>query len=65
MGRTLDAMHEGRLALPSIAVPPLGSGLDWHAVRPLIAARLRGLDCAVTVFEPGPAATRPLCHERR
>ena len=57
-----------RLRVPSIAVPPLGcglGGLDWHTARPLIAARLHGLDCAVTVLEPGPAATPPPHHERR
>ena len=57
-----------RLRTPSIAVPPLGcglGGLDWHIVRPLIAARLHGLDCAITVLEPGPAATPPSHRERR
>ena len=57
-----------RLRVPSIAVPPLGcglGGLDWHTVRPLIAARLHGLDCAIAVFEPGPAATPGTRHERR
>ena len=57
-----------RLRVPSIAVPPLGcglGGLDWHTVRPLIAARLHGLDCAVAVFEPGPAATPGSHQERR
>ena len=57
-----------RLRLPSIAVPPLGcglGGLDWHTVRPLIAARLHGLDCAIAVFEPGPAATPETHHETR
>ena len=57
-----------RLHIPSIAVPPLGcglGGLDWHTVRPLIAARLHRLDCAITVLEPAPAATAPTHHERR
>ena len=57
-----------RLRVPSIAVPPLGcglGGLDWHTVRPLIAARLHGLDCAIAVFEPGPAATPGTRPERR
>ena len=57
-----------RHRVPSIAVPPLGcglGGLDWHTVRPLIAARLRGLDCAIAVFEPVPAATPPPHRERR
>ena len=57
-----------RLRAPSIAVPPLGcglGGLDWHIVRPLIAARLHGLDCTIAVFEPDPAATPPPHHERR
>ena len=57
-----------RLRIPSIAVPPLGcglGGLDWHTVRPLISTRLHGLDCAIAVFEPAPAATRPPHHERR
>ena len=57
-----------RLRVPSIAVPPLGcglGGLDWHTVRPLIAARLHGLDCAIAVFEPGPAATPGTHQDRR
>jgi O-acetyl-ADP-ribose deacetylase (regulator of RNase III) len=39
----------------SIAIPPLGAGnggLDWAAVKPLIAEALGDLDLAVTVFEP-------------
>ena len=52
-----------RLGTPSIAIPPLGcglGGLDWHTVRPLIATRLHGLDCAITVLEPAtPATHRP------
>ena len=57
-----------RLRVPSIALPPLGCGLgrlDWRTVRPLIAARLHGLDCAITVLEAAPAATAPTHHERR
>lgn len=39
----------------SIAVPPLGAGnggLDWSAVKPLIAEALTDLDVSATVFEP-------------
>ena len=54
-----------REAIPSIAVPPLGcglGGLDWQAVRPLIASALGELPATVIVLQPspiGPAHTRP------
>ena len=57
-----------RLRAPSIAVPPLGcglGGLDWHTIRPLIAARLQGLDCAITVLQPPRVATPRTHRERR
>ena len=44
-----------RLGVPSMAVPPLGcglGGLDWDAVRPLLAAHLERLDCTVIVVRP-------------
>ena len=50
------------------AVPPLGcglGGLDWTTVRPLIAARLHGLDCAITVLQPCPAAIPATLNEGR
>ncbi|WEA00704.1 macro domain-containing protein [Mucilaginibacter sp. SJ] len=40
----------------SIAMPALGcgnGGLDWEKVRPMIEGALEGLDCAVSVYEPG------------
>jgi O-acetyl-ADP-ribose deacetylase (regulator of RNase III) len=40
----------------SIAMPALGcgnGGLDWEKVRPMIEGALDGLDCAVSVYEPG------------
>ena len=39
----------------SIAVPPLGcgnGGLDWADVRPIIEAKLRGLDVEVLLYPP-------------
>lgn len=39
----------------SIAIPPLGAGnggLDWVAVKPLIADALDGVQCDVIVYEP-------------
>ena len=43
----------------SVAIPPLGcglGGLDWRAVRPLIADRLADLPGTVIVLEPAPQA---------
>ena len=46
-----------RHGIPSIAIPPLGcglGGLDWHAVRPLVAHCLAGTPATVIVLEPPP-----------
>ncbi len=52
-----------RRNIRSIAIPPLGSGLgglDWHAVRPRIAAALAPLDgVQVIVYEPSSLQERP------
>ena len=47
-----------RHGIRSIAIPPLGcglGGLDWRAVRPLIAACLAGAPATVIVLEPAPS----------
>jgi len=46
-----------RHGIRSIAIPPLGcglGGLDWPAVRPLVAACLAGAPATVIVLQPGP-----------
>jgi len=53
----LAALREEILdrGIQSIAIPPLGAGnggLEWNAVRPLIAQALADLDCTVIVYEP-------------
>ena len=48
-----------RHGIRSVAIPPIGcglGGLDWRAVRPLVAASLADMPGTVIVLEPAPEA---------
>lgn len=50
------AAHYMEWGIRSIAFPALGcgaGGLDWAEVKPLMMAKLGGLDLAVEIYEPG------------